>query len=105
MKFSICTVILAAALLNAQPKTPKITHPDYVPDARTAQRIAEAVLIGQFGEEMVRKQSPLRAELTSGRPKIWMVQGTIRNPVEVGGNFGVWIDMHDATVKVMEHMK
>jgi hypothetical protein len=79
------------------------THPDYVPDAKTAQRIAEAVLIGQFGEQRVNAQLPLIAESTS--KDVWLVQGNPKDVKETGANFGVWVNKHDASVKVMEHMK
>jgi len=48
-------------------------HRDYVPDAATAQRIAEAVLIGQYGDERVKDQLPLRVDGSNG--DYWIVQG------------------------------
>jgi hypothetical protein len=39
-------------------------HRDYVPDSKTAERIAEAVLIAQYGEERVTAQLPLVASMS-----------------------------------------
>jgi NTF2 fold immunity protein len=79
-------------------------HPDYVPDEKTALRIAEVVLIGQFGEERVGTQRPLRAE--SRGKDMWLVSGTLpKDKLEPGAAFGVWVNRHDGCVSVMEHMK
>src|ERR1700733_15359206 len=39
-------------------------HRDYVPDSKTAERIPEAVLIAQYGEERVKAQLPLVASMS-----------------------------------------
>ena len=78
-------------------------HRDYVPDEKTAERIAELVLVTQFGQEKVAAQLPLRAQ-SKGRD-LWLVQGTIHNPQEPGGNMGVWVNKYSACIKVIEHMK
>ncbi len=82
-------------------------HPDYVPDEKTAERIAEAVLIARFGQERVNAQLPLR--VVSASNDQWMVQGTVldkegRPPVG-GGGFFVWINKHTGCLSVVEHMK
>jgi NTF2 fold immunity protein len=76
---------------------------DYVPDERTAERIAEAVLGGQFGQERVNEQLPLFT--LSPAKDVWLVQGTLHGVHGAGGNFGVWIDKHDGCVGVIEEMK
>jgi hypothetical protein len=79
-----------------------------VPDEKTAERIAEAVLVGQFGEERVKQQLPLYAH--SIRKDVWMVTAaggrldSAGNP-KVGGGFGVWIKKSDGCLSVIEHMK
>jgi len=78
-------------------------HPDYVPDEKTAERVAEAVLVSQFGQERVSAQLPLRVVSTS--KALWLVQGVVHEPHGPGGNFGVWINKHSGCVEVMEHMK
>jgi len=81
-------------------------HRDYVPDEKTAERIAEAVLVAQFGQERVSAQSPLHAASMSKDQ--WLVQGTPRDKdghPQVGGGFGVWVNKHTGCVSVMERMK
>ena len=61
-------------------------HPDYVPDAKTAERIAEAVLVGQFGNDRVAAQLPLHAASMSN--DVWLVEGTVKDKkgrTQVGG--------------------
>jgi hypothetical protein len=82
-------------------------HPDYVPDEKTAQRIAEAVLIGQYGEERVKAQLPL---LVASRGKTkWILQGRVvdtEGRPQVGGGFGVLLTKHEGCVlEVVENMK
>jgi hypothetical protein len=81
-------------------------HPDYVPDAKTAERIAEAVLVGQFGDDRVAAQLPLHAARMSN--DVWLVEGAVKDKEgrpQVGGGFGVWVDRSDAHVSVMERVK
>jgi hypothetical protein len=80
-----------------------LPHPDYVPDEKTAERIAEVVLVAQFGQERVSAQLPLRAASTS--KDLWLVQGTLKGLHGPGGNFGVWVNKHSACVSVIERMK
>jgi hypothetical protein len=99
--FGVLLIVLLVSFGQAQKKAGP--HPDYVPDAKTAQRIAEAVLIGQFGEQRVNGQMPLLAQSTS--KDLWLVQGHLKDIKGPGGNFGVWVIKHDASVKIMERMK
>lgn len=81
-------------------------HPDYVPDQRTAARIAEAILIGQYGEERVKAQLPLLVD--SSNKRYWIVQGqTHRDEApSFGGGYAVWIDKHSGCIAmVVESMK
>jgi hypothetical protein len=78
-------------------------HPDYVPNEKTAERIAEAVLVSQFGQDRVNAQLPLTVVSTS--KDLWLVQGMVHEPHGPGGNFGVWINKHSGCIKTMEHMK
>jgi hypothetical protein len=77
-----------------------------VPDEKTAERIAEAVLIAQFGQDRVNAQLPLRT-VSTGKDA-WLVQGPVKDNegrTQVGGAFGVWVDKHTGCVSVMERMK
>ena len=48
---------------------------DYVPDAITAMKIAEAVWLPIYGKEIYTKM-PFKAKLING--KIWQVEGTLK---------------------------
>jgi hypothetical protein len=81
-------------------------HRDYVPDEKTAERIAEAILVGQYGQGRVNAQLPLHVD--GSNPTYWIVQGSVR--VEgippKGGGFAVWINRHSGCIgNVVEHMK
>lgn len=81
-------------------------HPDCVPDVKTAERIAEAVLVGQFGDDRVAAKLPLHSASMS--TDVWLVEGSLKDKegrTQVGGNFGVWANKHDGSVSVMERMK
>lgn len=55
----LLTILLLLTTVAFGQSTRKTTnHPDYVPNEKTAERIAEAVLIGQFGEQRVDAQLP-----------------------------------------------
>jgi hypothetical protein len=96
-------VLLLAGAFIAAGQTPT-KHRDYVPDEKTAVRIAEAVLIAQFGEERVKAQLPLRGSNSYGDN--WIVQGAEPGPPHKGGGMAVMIDRHSGRiVSVLEHMK
>jgi hypothetical protein len=79
-------------------------HPDYVPDERTAETIAQAVLIARFGEDRVKAQLPLHA-VRSPNANYWIVQGTTPSMTTAGGLTAV-IDEHSGCIEaVMTHMK
>jgi hypothetical protein len=80
-------------------------HSDYVPDEKTAERIAD-VLVAQFGQERVDAQLPLHAASMSKDQ--WLVQGAIKDKegrTQVGGAFGVLINKHTGCLKVVERTK
>jgi hypothetical protein len=95
-------LLLLVAVTHSGATTKK--HPDYVPDEKTAIRIAEAVLIARDGEERVKEQLPLSASISYG--ELWIVQGTEPGPPRKGGGIAVMINKHSGCiVNVMEHMK
>jgi hypothetical protein len=53
----LCLVVLMLNTLTFGKDTHS-DHRDYVPDKKTAERIAEAVLEAQFGEEQIKTQGP-----------------------------------------------
>ena len=56
------------AIPSVQPKE------GFVPDQATAVRIAEAILVPIYGEELIKSERPFRATLKEG---IWTVVGTL----------------------------
>ena len=66
-------------------------HSDDVPDEKTAVRIAEAVLLAQYGEERVNAQLPLDDD--GSNSDHWIVQGHGPGPAtSKGGGSAVWIN-------------
>jgi hypothetical protein len=78
----------------------------FVPDATTAQKIAEAVLVPVYGDKVVATERPFRATLKN---EIWIVVGSV--PCEAappgascpGGAAEVRIRRKDGTVTFMSH--
>lgn len=97
-------VLLITSITTAQEA--RKVHPDYVPDQTTAARIAEAILIGQYGEERVKAQLPLLVDGSNKR--YWIVQGHTHGDEapSFGGGYAVWIDKHSGCIAmVVESMK
>jgi NTF2 fold immunity protein len=97
------TVLFLGCTLVAVGQTRK-KQQDYVPDEKTAMRIAEAVLVARYGEETVNAQRPLRAD--GSNRDYWIVQLVGPRPAaSTGGGPAVWINRHSGCLKIMDHMK
>jgi NTF2 fold immunity protein of polymorphic toxin system component len=81
----------------------------YVPDAKTAVKIAEAVLIPVYGEKKIESERPFTAALNN---EVWTATGTFRCPDGRegaaamgcrGGVASVRIAKDDARILSMEH--
>ena len=75
----------------------------YVPDAETAIKIAEAVLIPIYGEKVINGEKPLKAELKDG---IWIITGTLHCPEGhrcLGGVAEIEISKDDGRVLRVTH--
>lgn len=100
-RFSIFFVLLVAAV---SVQATGSNHPDYVPDKRTAEAVALAILQARFGAAEVKKQLPLT--VIQGRGNVWIVQGNASQPTATGGGMAVWIDRNSGCiVNVMAYMK
>lgn len=93
-------------LLRAQ-EAPHTYAPEigYVPDAETAVKIAEAVLIPIYGQDNIASQRPFIAELRDG---VWMVSGTLHCPEGsrcLGGVALIEIEKDDGTIVRVSHGK
>ena len=82
----------------------------FVPDSKTALRIAESVLLPVYGEKKIASERPFNAELKDG---IWTVNGTLHCPDGnggatthcVGGTATVKIAKTDGCIIFMMHYK
>lgn len=73
----------------------------YVPDAKTAIRIAVAVWEPIYGEKQIANQKPYHATLTNG---VWTVEGTLHGS-RFGGVAVAEISKEDARVLRVSHGK
>jgi hypothetical protein len=96
------SVILLSSIAIAKDSNKE--HKDHVPDQKTAERIAKAVLVAQFGQTRVNAEAPL---LVDGSNKdYWIVQlAGGKDVIQKGGGPGVWINKHSGCLKVMDYMK
>ena len=79
----------------------------YVPDATTAVKIAEAVLVPVYGEQKVISERPFIATLDG---HVWTVAGTLycgdgKSEMCAGGTATVKLSTDDARVLFMIHYK
>jgi hypothetical protein len=92
---SSAAVLLAAesAKHNVKPKE------GYVPDSKTAVKIAVAVWESIYGEEKIAKQRPYRAALVNG---VWTVEGSLPASM-VGGTAVAEIAKDDGRILRVSH--
>jgi hypothetical protein len=76
---AIALTFVIATLAIGQSRSPE---KGYVPDAVTAVKIAEAVLVPVFGEKQIDSERPFNAEL---KADVWTVSGTLHCPDAKGG--------------------
>ncbi|MFI5101869.1 MAG: YbbC/YhhH family protein [Terriglobales bacterium] len=102
-----CTVLFSWELASGQGYKPPS---GYVPDSKTAVKIAEAVLVPVYGEKHIESERPFTATLKDGA---WIVTGTLRCPDGRegtttscdGGVAEVQISKDDARILYMMHGK
>ena len=66
-----CALLLASCIALSQGYVPKS---GFVPDSKTARKIAEAVLVPVYGEAKIQEEQPLTAKLEGD---VWIVAGTL----------------------------
>jgi NTF2 fold immunity protein len=104
---AICCAALLLAVAQAQSYAPK---DGFVPDPKTAVKIAEAVLIPVYGEKQIESERPFKAVLENG---VWTVSGTLHchdgkggvTTVCVGGTAEVKLSKTDGRILKMIHYK
>jgi len=108
MRSLLATVLLIGCLVAGtaigQEKQFVVPEQGFVPDAATAIKIAEAVLIPIYGDVAMTSQRPLAASLVGD---IWYVSGTLPKPppgaVVVGGVAHVEIAKYDGRILRVAH--
>jgi NTF2 fold immunity protein len=73
-----CTALLVSEVASQGYKPTS----GYVPDSKTAVKIAEAVLVPIYGEKQIESERPFTATLKNG---VWTVTGTLDCPDGKGG--------------------
>jgi len=105
--------VLIAPLTISQDRTPQRKTQGnwpaggYVPDALTAVKIAEAVLVPVYGEQKIASERPFKAKLDGD---VWTVDGTLycadgKIGVCPGGTATVKLSKNDARILFMIHYK
>jgi hypothetical protein len=107
-KIFLVLAMFATALAGAYSQTGTVPswHPKegFVPNAETAVRVAEAVLIPVYGEKKILSERPFKATLGGD---VWTVAGTLHcgAPQCVGGTAEVKISKSTGQVLQMIHYK
>ena len=109
MKKSFALALLAMSLVagysQTQPESTFKPKDGYVPNAETAVKIAEAVLVPVYGEKKILSERPFKATL---REDTWTVEGTLPCPAGkhcLGGTAVVMISKTSGEILRMMHYK
>jgi hypothetical protein len=101
---SVIFIHLALARDSASGIKPK---DGFVPDEKTALKIAEAVALPIIGKQLIELQTPLKVKLSSGE---WVVTGDLRQPTNspypiLGGGLTVRIEKATGCIKYFAQAK
>ncbi len=104
----LATLVLALAVATGLSQTTEessVRPPDgFVPNAKTAVKIGEAVLIPVYGEKQIDSERPFTAKL---HRDVWIVTGTLNcgTPQCHGGTAVVKISKGSGQILFMTHYK
>lgn len=102
----VCCSTVAAQLASESPKGGLRPAEGFVPDASTAIRIAEAVLIPVYGEKTVTNERPYNAKLVDQE---WVVKGSVPKAlgavIVVGGYSEVHINKKTGCIVLLMHTR
>jgi hypothetical protein len=97
----VCTIALSLVYAGQEKEHNYKPKEGYVPDEKTAIKIAKAVWIPIYGEKQIQDEKPFKARLKNG---VWIVTGTL--PIGmVGGVAIAEISKDDARVIRVSHGK
>jgi hypothetical protein len=99
MNISVAIPLLLCATAIAQAPVPRN---GYIPDEKTAIRVAEAILSPIYGEQQIKSEQPFHATLANG---VWVVEGSLPAKYELGGVASVRIDKKTGAVLSYIHGK
>ena len=74
MRYQIIAMAFALATSTVAPQGTTPPKDGYVPDSKTAVKIAEAVLVPLYGESTVLRERPFTAKL---KGDVWTIEGTM----------------------------
>jgi hypothetical protein len=105
-RFIIVNVLIAIGTAYAQtPQIPSFRPKEgFIPNAETAVRVGEAVLIPVYGEKQIHDERPFKATLNGD---VWTVEGTVPCPSASceGGAAVVKISKTSGQILFMMHYK
>jgi hypothetical protein len=101
MKRLLIAALLLMSLAFGQSKHRVVPREGFVPDEKTAVRIAEAVLIPVYGETQIVGQRPFKAQLRNG---VWTVKGSLPQGID-GGTALAEIRRSDGKIIRISHGK
>lgn len=97
---SLLMLLLAVGLVSAAERPSYVPKGGFVPDEKTAVRIAEAVLDPIYGEQQIAKEKPLSATLDGDT---WTVQGHLPQDSNRGGVAVVELSKRDGRILRVSH--
>lgn len=80
-----------------------ITNIDIVPDEKTAEEVAEVILISIYGKNSIKGKKPFKVDFDS-EYNAWVVSGTLK-PNMLGGVPTIIIQKSDGKVLAVSHSK
>ena len=96
-----CLVSRSVGLSKGLP--PTAIENGVVPDAKTAIKIANAVLVPIYGEDQIASERPFRADLVEG---LWVITGTLHGgPFVFGGIAHVKISKSTGQIEELWHSR
>jgi hypothetical protein len=105
-RLAVVTICIGALLLplvlRSQQQHSYVTPDGFVPDKRTATRIAEVILDPIYGAEKIEAEDPLEAKLNEAGD-VWIVWGHLPKPANKGGVCYVEISKADARILRVTH--
>lgn len=104
---TICVFLAAGLATFAYTRTQQhsyVPRGGFVPDKNTAVRIAEAVLDPIYGEDQIKAEGPLEAQLNEAGDT-WVVTGHLPKPANRGGAAYIEISKADGRILRVTHGK